>query len=72
MSNDDLRTELTDEMETDACHIDSWPFTDLEDSVRDDLRRIRQDSLIPPDIHASGGVYEVEAGRLRPVEGAAA
>ena len=50
-----------------ADEIDFLPFGDLEDSVREGLRRIR---AAPPlrGVEATGWIYEVETGRLRAVD----
>ena len=45
-------------------------FSDLAESVRTDVRRIREHALIRDDILVSGMIYEVETGKLVPVEGA--
>lgn len=39
-SNDDLRQKLAEEAGADASEIDFLPFADLEESVREDVRRI--------------------------------
>jgi carbonic anhydrase len=66
-SNDDLRTKLADEADADASGIDFLPFSDLEQSVREDVQRIRDSEFLPEDIQVSGYVYDVSDGRLRPV-----
>ena len=43
-------------------------FGDLEDNVRDSIRRIRENPFIPRTDDVRGFVYEVETGRLREVE----
>jgi len=63
-SNDDLNNKLTAENGADASTIDFLPFSDLEDSVRDDVRRIRQSPFLPADIVVSGYVYDVDTGGL--------
>ena len=52
----------------DATHIEFQPFSDLEQSVRDDVAFLRGEELIPEDVAIWGGVYEVETGRIRKVE----
>jgi carbonic anhydrase len=42
-------------------------FTDLEDSVRRSVERIRADPFVPRTDSVRGFVYEVETGRLREV-----
>jgi carbonic anhydrase len=43
--------------------IDFLPFADLEESVREGVRRIRATPLLA-DVEASGWIYDVETGRL--------
>lgn len=50
--------------------IDFLPFADLEESVREGVRRVRATPLLA-DVDVTGWVYEVETGRLREVETAA-
>lgn len=71
-SNDDLRNKLAAETGADASDLDFLPFSDLEASVRDDVRRIRQNPFIPADIPVTGYVYDVDTGGLTPVESATA
>jgi len=66
-SNDELCGKLTAETGIDASHIDFMPFGDLEDSVREDVRSIRQSPFIPDGIPVNGYVYDVETGALTPV-----
>jgi carbonic anhydrase len=67
-SNDDLRSKLQQETGADASHIDFLPFPDLEQSVRDDIRAIKDSPFIPDDIPVRGFVYDVRTGKLSPVE----
>jgi carbonic anhydrase len=43
-------------------------FPDLEQSVRDDVERIRASPLLPPDITVSGLVFDVATGVAHPVD----
>ena len=71
-SNEDLQNKLGTQTGEDASHIDFLPFSDLEDSVRDDVRRVRESPFISADILVAGYVYDVDTGGLTPVETAAA
>jgi len=44
---------------------DFLPFADLEESVRESVRRIEGSELLPPSFAASGFVYDVRSGRLQ-------
>lgn len=52
----------------DANGIDFLPFRDLDASVRDSLRRVRETPLLPESFTATGLVYDVTTGRLRRVK----
>lgn len=66
-SNEDLRGKLQAEPGRDASNIDFLPFSDLEESVRDDVARIRENPFIPEDIIVSGWIYDVKTGQLQEV-----
>jgi carbonic anhydrase len=60
--NDELRTA------TGAAEdADFLPFADLEESVRASVRRIRASDHLPDGFDASGYVYDVRSGKLRPL-----
>ena len=42
-------------------------FADLEEDVRESMRRIRESPFVPHTDAVRGFVYEVETGRLREV-----
>ena len=62
-TNDTMRERLGDE----AAEIDWLTFADLEQSVVDDVQRIRAHPLVPDDIPVHGFVYDVRSGRLSEV-----
>lgn len=66
-TNEDLRSKLQADTGRDTSHMDFLPFSDVDDSVREDVRRIRENPFIPPDVEVSGWVYDVKTGRLREV-----
>lgn len=68
-ANEDLRMKLKEDTGADASGIDFLPFADLEESVREDIRRIKESPFIPPEGTISGFVYDVRTGRLEQVEG---
>jgi carbonic anhydrase len=65
-TNDQLRQRLKEGRgaETD---LDFLPFSDLDQSVREDVRAIRQSQLLHPDVPVTGFIYDVRTGRLRHV-----
>jgi carbonic anhydrase len=66
-TNEDLRGRLREETGIDASGIDFLPFTDLAQSVRDDVARIKASPFLPGDVTVSGFIYDVRTGRLEPV-----
>jgi carbonic anhydrase len=70
-SNEDLRGKLQAETGRDASDIDFLPISDLDESVREDVGRIRENPFVPQDVVVSGWVYDVKTGQLREVVQAA-
>ena len=66
-SNEDLTAKIKEDLGVDATGRDFLPFSDLEQSVRDDVETLRNSDLIPDDILVSGAVYDVRTGELREV-----
>ncbi len=70
-TNDTIRDQIQRELGSDAASVaaglDFQPFSDVEQSVRDDLAVIRSSPLIPAEIPVSGFVYDVRTGKLIPV-----
>jgi carbonic anhydrase len=64
-TNEDAWGKLRSETGRDASHIDFLPFSDVEASVRDDVRTIRENPFLPADARVTGWVYDVRTGRLR-------
>lgn len=63
-----LREQLRRDTGADASEIDFLTFTNLEESVRQDVRTIRDSPLIPDEIRVRGYVFDVRTGRLREVQ----
>ena len=66
-TNDDLRKKLSDERSVDASGVDFLPFSDLEQSVRDDVATIKASPLLPDGTQVTGWVYDVKTGKISPV-----
>jgi carbonic anhydrase len=66
-SNDDLRGLLSERLAADAGEIDFLPFSDVAQSVRDDVETIRTSPYIAADIPVSGLIYDVRTGQLHAV-----
>jgi carbonic anhydrase len=66
-TNEQLQDKLKTETGADASSIDFLPFPDLDQSVRDDVKRIKESPFVDKDITVTGFVYDVNTGRLRRV-----
>jgi carbonic anhydrase len=67
VTNEGLRERLKRDLGVDASGIDFLPFSDLDESVREDVAMIRSSPFVPEDIVVRGFVYDVRSGRLREV-----
>lgn len=68
-SNEDLRAKIQADLGVDVQQQDFLPFADVETSVRDDVKRLRDSPLIPRDIPITGAVYDVTSGKVAEVVG---
>ena len=66
-TNDELHRKLRDEAGADASDVDFRPFPNVEESVRESLRTVRESQLLPDSLEVSGWVYDVRTGRLAEV-----
>jgi carbonic anhydrase len=66
-SNEDLTAKIREDLGVDTTGRDFLPFSDLEQSVRDDVETLRNSELIPDDITIPGAIYDVQTGELREV-----
>lgn len=66
--NEEFAAYLHKELGVDVSNQDFLPFTDVEESVREDMALLRQSPLIPTDVEISGAVYDVDTGRMTVVE----
>lgn len=68
LSDEEVRERVRQAVGTDPAGIDFLPFSDLDEGVREDVRRIRACPFLPADVAVWGLVYDVRTGALRPVE----
>ncbi|HET9305971.1 MAG TPA: carbonic anhydrase [Candidatus Sulfotelmatobacter sp.] len=69
VKEDELKARLRDKMGATAdspAHFHA--FDDLEDNVRQQIRRVKSHPWIPKHIPVRGFVYDVKTGRLKEVE----
>lgn len=67
-TNEEIRAQVEQATGADASGIDFLPFTDLEESVREDVRRLQAVDLLPEGYRVLGFTYDVDTGLLAPVE----
>ncbi|KAJ5716067.1 hypothetical protein N7493_007978 [Penicillium malachiteum] len=66
-TDDDIRGKIRKELNQDADHIAFLPFTDLRQSVLDDIRFLKGSELVL-NVPVTGYKYEVESGKIVKVE----
>jgi carbonic anhydrase len=66
-TNEDLAAKCREDLGVEVGDLDFLPFSDLEQSVRDDVETLRTSPLILPDTTISGAVYDVRTGELKPI-----
>ncbi len=66
-NNEGLRDQVRRELNADASGIDFLPFSDVDQSVRDDVNFLRDSPFIPREFPVRGFVYDVRTGSVREV-----
>jgi carbonic anhydrase len=66
-ANEELRAAVR-EASGASTEIDFLPFADLDQSVREDVARLRATPELPPGYEVVGFAYDVDTGQLRLVE----
>jgi carbonic anhydrase len=66
-TNQDIWNKLQAETGASAEEIDFLPFTDVEESLREDVKTIRENPFLPKDVEVTGWVYDVSTGKLREI-----
>jgi carbonic anhydrase len=66
-TNEQLAAKVKQDLGVEVGKRDFLPFTDIEQSVRDDVATLRASPLIPRDIPISGAIYDIRTGELREV-----
>lgn len=66
-TNEDFAVQLKRDLGVDVSGRDFLPFTDIEESVREDMALLRKSPLIPDEVVISGAVYDVDTGRMTEV-----
>jgi carbonic anhydrase len=66
-TNPDLHAKVKQDLDADSSGIDFLPFSDVEESVREDVAFLLSSPLIPGDVLIRGFVYDVRTGKLNEV-----
>jgi len=66
--NEDAQAIVKKNLGVDASSIDFYPFPDLEEAVKDDVKYLKESPYVPDSITISGWIYEVETGKARKVD----
>ena len=66
-NNEDFQEHLKCELRVDVSGEDFLPFQDVDESVREDMKLLRECPLIPDDVIISGAVYDVDTGSMREI-----
>lgn len=67
-TDDQIRGIIKDQSGVPTDHIAFLPFNDLDESVRQDVKFLKSNPLIPDNIAISGYVYSVTDGSIRKIE----
>ena len=66
-NNEAFQEHLKCELGVDVSGQDFLPFQDIDESVREDMKLLRECPLIPDDVIISGAVYDVDTGSMREI-----
>ena len=66
-NNEDFQEHLKCELGVDVSGQDFLPFQDIDESVREDMKLLRECPLIPEYVIISGAVYDVDTGSMREI-----
>ena len=66
-NNEDFQEHLKCELGVDVSGQDFLPFQDIDESVQEDMKLLRECPLIPDDVIISGAVYDVDTGSMREI-----
>src|ERR1043166_4633914 len=68
ITDEEFRWRLSNATGKDASNMQFHAFRDLDQNVREQLKRVRQDPFLPQHIEVRGYVYDVKRGSLREVK----
>jgi carbonic anhydrase len=62
-----VKQQIARATNSDTAALRLYPFKNLEENLRAQVRKIKESPWIPRDVPVYGFVYQVEDGRLRQV-----
>ncbi len=63
-TDDQLRAKVKADLGADASAIDFLPFSNVEQSVIDDVKELKASPLLMPGLPVTGCVYDVRSGKV--------
>ncbi|MGV3060598.1 beta-class carbonic anhydrase [Streptococcus hyovaginalis] len=67
-TNPAFHEQLHRNLGVDVSDMDFLPFINIENSVREDMQKLKDSPLIPEDVVISGAIYDVDTGRMTEVK----
>jgi carbonic anhydrase len=67
-TEEQIHAHIGEQYGVDTRSVEFRTVPDQEAALRQDLQRIRSYPLLPPDLAVAGAIYDVDTGRLTPVD----
>jgi len=67
--NKDLQKGLTQIYKSDASEIKFYSFPNLEENVKNQVKKIKSSPFLPSDIPVNGFIYDVKTGKIEKITG---
>lgn len=67
-TNPAFHEQLHRDLGVDVSDMDFLPFINIENSVREDMQKLKDSPLMPEDVVISGAIYDVDTGRMTEVK----
>jgi carbonic anhydrase len=68
ITDHEFRLRLKESTGRDASHLDFYAFCDIDQNVREQVKRVRENPFLPQPVEVRGFVYDVKRGSLREVK----
>lgn len=67
-AEEDIHKHIAEQFGVDTYSIEFRTVQDQEAALRRDVRRVRSFPMLPPTLTVGGAIYDVDTGRLVPIE----